>query len=275
MYFYTFLAETLKRFRTTGQPMPIVGDYVIHVASATDIGCHRQNNEDSLGFFTLSDPENNRAGLAVIADGMGGHKAGEVASKASVDIIGGHCVGHRFAHPQQTLANAYLEANRKIYAHAAEHYDCRGMGTTATALLITDGVGCYAHVGDSRLYRVRSRQIEQLTKDHTLVAQFLQYGMITPQEAKSHPQKNILTNALGTNPEVFVEVSDEVFTILLGDVFLLCTDGLYDKLDDEEILPLIVNNSPEEACSALINAALDRGGNDNISVIILTIQNHR
>jgi len=252
--------------------MAIVEDYVISVALASDIGCHRFNNEDTVKFF--SPPGDVQTGLAIVADGMGGHKAGEVASQEAVDVIGEWCLANHFADPLQTLSNAYLAANQKVYRHSSDHFDCRGMGTTATALLIANGMGCYAHVGDSRLYSIRDRQITQLTQDHTLVAQMLDYGMITPEQAKIHPQKNILTNALGTNPEILVDVSDILFPIQIGDSYLLCSDGLYEKITDDEILHIILNNSLEEACVALVDAANGRGGNDNISVIVLAIQNN-
>ncbi|MDD2722687.1 MAG: Stp1/IreP family PP2C-type Ser/Thr phosphatase [Methylovulum sp.] len=252
--------------------MAIAEDYVISVALASDIGCHRQNNEDTVKFFSLSG--NVQTGLAIVADGMGGHKAGEVASQEAVDVIGEWCLAHHFADPQQTLVNAYLAANQRVYRHSSDHHDCRGMGTTVTALLIANGMGCYAHVGDSRLYSIRDRHITQMTQDHTLVAQMLEYGMITAEQAKVHPQKNILTNALGTNPDILVDVSDILFPIQIGDSYLLCSDGLFEKITDDEILHIIVNNSPEEACTALVDAAIDRGGNDNISVIVLAVQNN-
>lgn len=252
--------------------MAIIEDYVITVASISDIGCHRQNNEDAVQFF--SPTGDRQTGLAIVADGMGGHKAGEVASQTAVDTIGELCLAGNFVNPQQTLVNAYLEANRRIFSHASADIDCRGMGTTATTLMIAKGMGCYAHVGDSRLYRIRNLQIEQMTRDHTLVAQLLEYGMITPDQAKDHPNKNVLTNVLGTNPEVVVDVSEVLFPIWIGDTFLLCSDGLFDKISDHEIMHIIADSSPEKACRALINSAICKGGNDNISVIVLTIQNN-
>jgi len=251
--------------------MAIIEDYVINVALISDIGCHRQNNEDAVQFF--SPAGNRQTGLAIVADGMGGHKAGEVASQSAVDTIGQLCLAGNFADPRQILVNAYLEANRSIYSHANADFDCHGMGTTATALIIAGGMGCYAHVGDSRLYRIRNRQIEQMTRDHTLVAQLLEYGMITPDQAKDHPNKNVLTNVLGTNPEVVVDVSEALFPIWIDDTFLLCSDGLFDKISDHEIMQMIVDSSPEEACRELVDSAIRRGGKDNISVIVLTIQN--
>ncbi|PPD48416.1 MAG: serine/threonine protein phosphatase [Methylobacter sp.] len=271
MHLSKFLATILKRFKTKGKPMAIVEDYIITVAWASDIGCQRQNNEDALDYF--SPTGNAGIGLAILADGMGGHRAGEVASKEAVETIGELCLANNFLNPQQTLVNAYLEANQRIYRHSLDSSDCQGMGTTATALMIANGMGCYAHVGDSRLYRIRNQQIEQMTHDHTLVAQMLEYGMITLEQAKVHPNRNILTNALGTNPEILVDVSEILFPIQIGDTYLLCSDGLIDKVTDEEIRLIIVNNSPDEACSGLIKAAIAYGGDDNISVIVLTVQN--
>lgn len=260
----------LNRFKTTGKPMTIIEDYVITVALATDIGCHRQNNEDAVQYFS---PNGDRkTGLAIVADGMGGHRAGEVASQEAVTAIGERCAADHFINPQQSLMNAFQQANHRIYRHSNEHFDCRGMGTTATALMITKGMGCYAHVGDTRLYRIRDGQIEQMTQDHTLVAQMVEYGMITQDQARTHPKKNILTNALGTNPEILVDVSDNLFPVRIDDAYLLCSDGLVDKVADDDIRQIIANNAPEEACAALVAAAIDGGGNDNISVIILTIQ---
>jgi protein phosphatase len=261
----------LKRFKLMGRStMKGVDDYAIRVALASDIGCQRHNNEDAMGFFA---PEGDRqTGLAIIADGMGGHKAGEVASKEAVETIGALCLAKHFLNPRQTLTEAYLEANRRIYRHAAAHFDCRGMGTTATALMIAQGSLCYAHVGDSRLYRIYDDQIAQMTQDHTLVAQMLQYGMITQEQVRTHPNRNILINSLGTSPEVQVEILDNPFPVYIGDSYLLCSDGLFDELGNNEIKRIVLTHSPEEACQALINAALDSGGRDNISVIVLAIE---
>lgn len=271
MHLFTLLAKTLKRFKTTDQPMTIIQDYVISVALASDIGCQRQNNEDALQYLASStDP---RTGLAIVADGMGGHKAGEVASQEAVSVIARHCQDGYFLTLPQTLVTAFQEANQKINNYANEHFECRGMGTTATALMISNGLGCYGHVGDTRLYRIRDGQMEQMTQDHTLVAQMQEYGMITKEQARIHPKKNILTNALGTNPDILVDTSDAPFPIRIGDIYLLCSDGLVDKVTDEEMMLMLTDNSPEQACKLLIDAALDNGGNDNISVIVLVIQN--
>lgn len=252
--------------------MAIMGDYIISAASATDIGCNRQNNEDAVRCILPTDDK--KTALAIVADGMGGHKAGEVASQEAVDVIAEHCLQNNFLNPLQMLVTAFQEANLSIHRYANAHIECRGMGTTATALLIKDGFGCYAHVGDTRLYRIRDGHMEQLTQDHSLVAQMQEYGMITKEQARFHPKKNILTNSLGTNADILVESSDILFPIRIGDIYLVCSDGLVDKVMDEEIYLLLAYNSPEQACRQLVQAALDSGGGDNISVIVLAILSH-
>lgn len=265
------LMSIFKRFNTkhTGKSVSMSEDYEILVALSTDIGCRRANNEDSIQYFSL--PGDRKTGLAIVADGMGGHKAGEVASKEAVDTIGAYCLAKNFANPMQTLIQAYREANNRIHRLAAEDVNCRGMGTTATALMFAEGAACFAHVGDSRLYRISNNNIEQLTRDHTLVAQLLEHGVITEDQAKSHPNKNVLTSALGTYAHVGVDVSEQLLPIRIGDQFLLCSDGLFDGVSDERIKMIMLENKPEQACNALINAALAAGGHDNISVIVLAV----
>lgn len=264
-----------KRFNTkrTGKSMSMSGDYEILMALSTDIGCRRANNEDSIQYFSL--PGDRQTGLAIVADGMGGHKAGEVASKEAVDTIGAYCLAKNFVNPKQTLTQAYREANCRIHQLASDNIDCHGMGTTATALLFAEGIACFAHVGDSRLYRISDDKIEQLTRDHTFVAQLLERGMITEEQARSHPNKNILTSALGTHADVEIDVSEQLLRVRIGDKFLLCSDGLFDVVTDEQIKTMVLENKPDDACDALIDAALAAGGHDNISVIVLAIEQNK
>jgi protein phosphatase len=270
MYLNTFLEKVLKRLKPQIKAMTIIDGYSISIALASDIGSYRVNNEDAV--WCYSPEENPRIALAIVADGMGGHKAGEVASKEAVDVIANYCLENNFLNPQKSLMEAFRLANQSINRLSHDHYECRGMGTTATVLMIVDGMGCYGHVGDTRLYQIRDRRIVQMTQDHTLVAQMLEYGMISKDEARVHPKKNILTNALGTSAEILVDVSDQLFPIQIGDLYLLCSDGLVDKIGDDEILQLVMHNTAEQACALLVDAAIANGGNDNISVIILTIQ---
>ncbi|GEN34164.1 MULTISPECIES: Stp1/IreP family PP2C-type Ser/Thr phosphatase [Aneurinibacillus] len=239
-------------------------------AIQTHIGCVRQTNEDS-GRIQRYD---NGWILAIVADGMGGHQAGDVASQMAVDII---CESLKditdYTTPselQQKLNNAIQLANERILTYAQEHEECRGMGTTVVIALMNHQLGVLAHIGDSRIYRYSQGILQQITSDHTLVNELLRNHQITQDEAANHPRRNILTRALGTDKKVKAD-----FSILhwdTGDMLLLCSDGLSGKIGSEAMAKVLTNGSLKEMADELIERALDAGGEDNITVILLRNQ---
>lgn len=231
----------------------------------TDVGRVRQHNEDSIGVF----PE---IGLFLVADGMGGHSAGEVASAMAVKIIGQHLSAFRglkkAGHITDILSEGLIKANGAIYKASRDNPELRGMGTTLTAAMVLGQEAFFCHVGDSRAYQIRAGSIRQLTLDHSLVQELVRVGGITQVEARQHPQRNVLTRALGTAPGV--EVDSFSLPIKKGDLLLLCSDGLTGPLEDSDILKIILESaSLDGAAKDLLGEALNRGGLDNISVLLV------
>jgi serine/threonine protein phosphatase PrpC len=230
------------------------------VAGVTDPGRKRRRNEDA---FVLDPP------FFVVADGMGGAQAGEVASRLAAtafreyhdaDDLGG----------EKRVEAIIQEANRRIYDRAQEDTAVSGMGTTVTAALVEGESVAIGHVGDSRAYRIRGSELEQLTDDHSLVADLVRSGRLTPEEADAHPQRSVITRALGTDPEVDVDT----FAVEAepGDVFLLCSDGLTTMVADDEILRIIGESKTlEAAAKSLVKAANRYGGEDNVTVVLFAV----
>jgi serine/threonine protein phosphatase PrpC len=238
----------------------------IVAAILTDVGCVREINEDS-GRFVRPDDEaslRDKGALLIVADGMGGHSAGEVASGMAVELIPEIYYSSK-GEPHRALKEAVEETNRRIYAAAAEDSAKHGMGTTCTALCLLDGQAFAAHVGDSRLYMLREGKVYQLTEDHSAVMEMVKLGIITKEEARHHEDKNVILRALGTSPEVEVSAL-EPFSIRVGDKYLLCSDGLYDLVTDEEIERELAGDDINAAGQKLIALAKERGGHDNITV---------
>jgi PPM family protein phosphatase len=230
-------------------------------AGRTDAGRKRRRNEDA---FVLEPP------LFAVADGMGGAQAGEVASRLAAAAFREFHEADELE-PEERVRAIIQEANRRIYERAHRDAQASGMGTTITAALLEDGLVALGHVGDSRAYRVRDGRLEQLTEDHSLVADLMRSGRLTAEEAEGHPQRSVITRALGTDPEVDVDT----FTVEAGpgDVFLLCSDGLTSMVADEEILDLIArSDSLAAAAKALVKAANRSGGEDNITVVLFTLE---
>jgi len=232
----------------------------------TDVGCVREINEDS-GRFIRPDDETrlkNKGALLIVADVMGGHSAGEVASGMAVELIPEIYYSSK-GEPPRALKEAVEETNRRIHAAAAEDAAKYGMGTTCTALCLLDGQAFAAHVGDSRLYMLRDGKVYQLTEDHSAVMEMVKMGIITKEEARHHEDKNVILRALGTSPEVEVSALDP-FLVRVGDKYLLCSDGLYDLVADEEIERELSGDDIDAAGRKLISLAKERGGHDNITV---------
>jgi PPM family protein phosphatase len=229
-------------------------------AGTTDVGRQRSSNEDALA---CSPP------LFAVADGMGGAKAGEVASGMAIEVLEEGT--DAAAEPVEAhMAELVREANRRIYELSTDDESRRGMGTTLTVARLHDGDVSLAHVGDSRAYRLRDGELEQLTNDHSLVAELERSGQITAEAAVHHPQRSIITRALGPEPDV--EVDTYTLAGREGDVFLLCSDGLTGMISDEEVAS-ILRGAPglDEAAGELIRAANQSGGKDNITVVLFRL----
>jgi protein phosphatase len=233
--------------------------HIVEQAGRTDVGRQRTANEDSLVV---------RPPLFAVADGMGGAKAGEVASAVAVEAVED---AHESSEPAEAqLAGIVREANRRIYELAVADESRRGMGTTLTLAKVHGEEVSLAHVGDSRAYRLRGGELQQLTRDHSLVAELERSGQITAEAAEHHPQRSIITRALGPEPDV--EVDTYTLAGREDDVFLICSDGLTSMISDEEVSSILRSaGSLDEAADALVLAANQSGGKDNITVILFRL----
>lgn len=236
----------------------------------TDVGNARENNED--GYYLQND---DGLKLFIVADGMGGHNAGEVASSLAIrSVVDYFEKNYKYIIKDdfeiiEFIKKAMTEGNSEVFKKATLDESMSGMGTTLTLLLIENNKYFIGHIGDSRVYLIREGKIRQISNDHSLVAELIRQGSITENEARVHPQRNIITRALGTGNDIEIDI---VFDdIKPGDIILLCTDGLTNMLTDQEILD-IINESPwESACERLIKAANDKGGYDNITVVVVKV----
>ena len=225
----------------------------------THKGLVRESNEDCC--FIPERGEN----FAVVCDGMGGHLAGEVASRMAIEAV------QRMARENErpgiaALREAVACAHETILAHAQDHIECAGMGTTLSVLWLGENYAYIAHVGDSRIYRLREGSLTQITQDHSLVEELVRAGLITREQARTHPRRNIITRALGTHGEN--EPDMLVTDVQDGDVFLLCTDGLTGMVPDDEIERTLRDCGIEAAADRLLALALDAGGRDNVTLIL-------
>ena len=233
----------------------------------TDIGRVRKINEDS----HYNDPEH--MGLYIVADGMGGHQAGEVASALAVETLSTllreplKAGNSRPSYIEDAIRDAVVSTNNTIYSLATSKTGYGGMGTTVVVCVVRDNRIHIAHIGDSRAYLLRAGILKQLTTDHSLVQELLSKGRITEAEAADHPRKNILTRALGTDPAVEVDTMD--LALDAGDMIMLCTDGITNHVDVQELRSFLYENSPENACRQMIGLANERGGFDNMTVLII------
>jgi PPM family protein phosphatase len=234
---------------------------IVEHAGTTDVGRQRSTNEDSL----LVHPP-----YFAVADGMGGAKAGEVASQLAVEVLEEEIAGHPDEPPEAQLSKALREANRRIFDLSTDDESRRGMGTTVTAARLHDRDVSLGHVGDSRAYRLREGELEQLTRDHSLVAELQRSGQLSPEAAEHHPQRSIITRALGPEPDV--EVDTYTVPGREGDVFLLCSDGLTGMVSDDEMASIVRRaDSLGEAADSLVRAANQSGGKDNITVVLFSL----
>lgn len=253
----------------------------IEVSSQSDIGCLRQNNEDSFGYWEPDDDREflRKGRLAVVADGMGGYEGGQEASRLAVSTLVDSYRDFAGDDTREALVQALQSAHEEIRKHSFAHPELRGMGTTCTAIAIlksADGNAnygslFYVHVGDTRLYLIRDGQITRVTRDHSYVGRLIEAGMISEQQAEVHPQRNILTSAVGTNPDLVMDASEQPEPLRREDVLVICSDGLWGLVRDAEILNAIKNKTTEQAGRELIELARHRGGPDNITVQILRV----
>ena len=246
-------------------------DYLEH-AELSDVGLRRSNNQDSFGTVISSSEDvwRRRGHLFMVADGMGAHAAGELASKMAVDNV--LLTHYKFpdGSASKALKTAIEEANAKIHARGQANPDFKGMGTTTTALGILPQGAIVGHVGDSRCYRLRGNRIEQLSADHSLVWEMMAASKITERELPNYVPKNVITRSLGPNEAVQVDVEGP-FPLMAGDTFLLCSDGLSGQVNDDEIGVILQALPPSEAVQTLVDLANLRGGPDNITVIVTRV----
>ena len=249
------------------------------IEAKSDTGCVREHNEDNFGFDA-------RLGLVVLADGMGGYKAGEVASAIAITTLVHSAMQIKYSDDKVDLGDKLYEesailfralhhANQQVYDSAHENRECRGMGTTVSAAWFHDNKVSIAHIGDSRIYRYRDYQLELLTVDHTVVQELLDHGFYTQEEAKASEQRNIVTRALGIDPAVEIDIYD--YDVRVGDIYMLCSDGLTDMVDDIDIANIIRRSSTdlEYGTGELVNKALSNGGKDNVTVMLVRVDENK
>lgn len=246
----------------------------VEIASLTDVGCQRDNNEDSYAYWEADDDAAfQRLGrLAVVADGMGGAEGGQHASRIAVETVIREYGGTVPADgAQQALINAFAEANTRVHRAAIETPGLHGMGTTLTAFALVANRLYYAHIGDSRLYLLRAGQLRQLSHDHSLIARLVENGVVRAEDAENHPQKHVLTAAVGVSDSVHPDAPEHAVAVESRDVILLCTDGLWGQMNYAEIVDVLASKAPAAACRALVDLAKQRGGPDNITLQIARV----
>jgi serine/threonine protein phosphatase PrpC len=259
----------MKQGAAATQPLRLVG------AMRSHPGAVRPLNEDSVTYMAAANANGDaqastRGSLMLVADGMGGHAAGEVASALAAETVR-RVYAESTGPVPEILTSAFLAANRAIQNWAEHNPECKGMGTTCTAIAVRDNQAWLAHVGDSRAYILRNGVFTQLSEDQTLVAQMVREGKLTPEEAHNSPVSNVILQALGANAEVVPMVWSKPLPVLAGDIFVLCTDGLHGVVQDAAIAKQIDRLLPDEACEALIELAMAAGAPDNVSVGVFRV----
>ena len=240
------------------------GGRVMRTFSITDVGMVRQVNQDYV--YTTDNPLGPLPNLFVVADGMGGHQAGDYASKYTVEVLKRELGQSREEDVEKALVSAIKKANQEIIKKASQDSHLKGMGTTIVVATIVRQMMYFANVGDSRLYLI-NQGITQLTKDHSLVEEMVRLGGIKPEEAKHHPDKNIITRAIGAKDTVDVDFYEH--RLKKGDIILMCTDGLSNMVEDEELFHIVQGGRDiVEAGTSLVAAAKENGGTDNIGVVL-------
>jgi serine/threonine protein phosphatase PrpC len=242
----------------------------LEFGNASDVGCVREHNEDS---FICLQPSGRRqtrrrGHLVVVCDGMGGAVGGKTASGIAIEAIPEVYYGGNHGDPSSALSEAIREANRRIHKRASDDPELAGMGTTAVAAALVEGRAYIAHVGDSRCYLVRDGAIEQITEDHSIVQKMVKDGLLTPEQARNHPESHILSRSVGVVPNVEVDLEDPI-ELRHGDTIVLCSDGLSGQVEPAEIFSTVDSATPQEAAGKLVELARERGGPDNITVQVV------
>jgi PPM family protein phosphatase len=247
----------------------------VELANMSDVGCVRSVNED---YFLYLEPQDDqefarRGRLFIVADGMGGHNGGQVASGLAVDVIRETFLETEWGNPREVLIHSFQHAHQAILDASRQTEELEGMGTTCCAAIMKDGQLTFGHVGDSRLYLLRYGQARLLTEDHTLVNGLLKRGILTPEEARTHEQRNVLTAALGSeSSKIAGDFVEDPLPMQTGDTLLMCSDGLHGLVTDEEMEALAWERPLTSACQQLISLAKERGGPDNITVQLLRVK---
>jgi len=245
---------------------------LIEYSGKSDIGPVRSENQDSFGKYPVGfmDIYSGRGQLFIIADGMGGHAGGKIASRLAVDTVNKIYFNSDHLSLSEAVKHAIEEANQRIYRESeSSDYNLAGMGTTCSVLLLKDDRAVIGHVGDSRIYKIEQNKIEQLTEDHTQVNEMLKEGILNRREAMNYPLKTVLARALGTDKQVKVDIISDI-ALKEGQSYILCSDGL-GKVNPEEILKIVSVNSANASCEKLIKTAIERGGTDNVTVQVIKI----
>jgi protein phosphatase len=245
----------------------------IEYASLSDPGRVRENNEDSCSGI-IPDDGDARAGsgaLFIVADGMGGHRGGEIASGLAVKTIGEQYYQSE-GDATKALLSAFNAANAAIFGEASADATLMGMGTTCTALALRGGEAYVAHVGDSRAYLVRDGDVRQITMDHSLVGEMVRSGIISDEDARTHPKRHVITRSLGVQESIETDTLESPLPARAGDTFVLCSDGLTSYVEADEIRGVVGSESPAEACKSLVALANNRGGRDNITVLVIAVR---
>jgi protein phosphatase len=264
-------SKLFKRKSKKNNTPEVIDSGNVKAVVLSDLGNIRKNNEDMGMFFRIADDTITREKgyLLIVADGMGGHLAGEVASKMATEIISQEYFKQNGnGNIEKNLFRAFSVANKKIYELSATRKVYQGMGTTCTAFVITGETVYYAHVGDSRGYFLKNNSITRVTEDHTYVQELVKKGEITAKEADTHPKRNILTNAMGTKPDLRIDTGKCEMSFEKNDRLLLCSDGLYDYLSDEELAEILSNMPLQDAAEHMIKESKKRGGHDNLTVVL-------
>jgi serine/threonine protein phosphatase PrpC len=229
-------------------------------SSATDVGTVRTLNEDAI----LARPD---VGLWVVADGMGGHEAGSIASKLVVDSLAEVGRNRGLNDLVLEIENSILDANRRLLEYSEVMLDGRMLGSTFVCLVVQGQIGVCLWAGDSRLYVSRNKELRQISTDHSYVSELLKQGSITEAEAATHPEANVITRAVGTSSEIHIDI--EIFAPQVGDTYLLCTDGLYNAVDKQTLEDRLADKTVDDVVSGLMRCALDGGASDNVSAIVV------
>jgi protein phosphatase len=246
----------------------------LEFASLSDRGKIRLNNEDAFGHLVPATPAElaEKGAVFVVADGMGGHRGGEIASRIAVRTILAFYSADGEQDRSHALAFAFREANKTIIEESIADSALFGMGTTCTALALHDGHAYFAHVGDSRGYMIRAGEISQITHDHSIVGEMVRSGIISDEDARHHPKRNVITRSLGAQEDTAADMPATPLPLQADDVFVLCSDGLTTYLTDDDISAAVAANEPEEACKQMVKMANEAGGRDNITVQVITVR---